>query len=258
MKTKMLLGVALGTLVAAAVPASAQTVVRDAARVPGAVVGTAASVPGAVVQGVAAPFAEEGTESLRDFRAEALRSDAYEIGSGRMALERSRDPKVRTHARAMIRDHQATTNALLPEGTSLNASGNVISDRTENGPFGTFGEILSAPLTLPVDLVGRTIEGRDLIDNEPGTPGRRVALDPRRQAKLASLSQARGRDFNATYAKQQVESHREAVALYQGYAQNGLDETGRTFAGQVLPVLQQHYTNAVQLDDRYANTEPAF
>ena len=265
MKKQMLLGVALCTLMAASLPAAAQTLFDDAVEAPGqaigaagAVAGTAAAVPGAVLGGVVSPVAGQGTESLREFRAEALRGDAYEIESSRMALDRSRDPKVRAQARALIRDHQATTNALLPEGTSLNAAGNVIADRSENGAFGQFGEILTAPLTLPVNLVGRTLEGRDLIDAEPGTPGRRVAIDPRRQQWLGNLAATRGRNFNATYAKQQVQSHREQVALYQGYAQNGLDETGRIYATQVLPTLQQHYTSAVQLDDRYANSEPAF
>lgn len=197
------------------------------------------------------------SESTMAFRAEALRTDAFEIESSRVALQRSRDPRVRAHARATIEDHQATTAALLPEGYSLNAAGNVVADE-QGGAFGSIGGILSAPFTVPVNVVGRTLEGKSLIDNEPGVPGKRVALDPERQQMLVELDRSRGRNFNATYASQQVVSHRKAVALYSGYAQNGDLDQGRAFANQALPSLQQHLYQSERLDERYGNTEPAF
>lgn len=212
---------------------------------------------GAPALAQAFPGLAPASSSLQTFRAEALRSDAYEIESSRMALQRSRDPRVRTFARQMIRDHETTTRSLLPEGTSLNAGGNVVSDK-EGGPFDSPIALLTAPLTIPVNFVGRTFEGRSLIDNEPSTPGRRVALDPRRQEMLAQLDATRGRTFNATYARQQSMAHRETVALYEGFAREGADETGRTFAGQVLPSLQRHLGHAQDLDERYAAGTPAF
>lgn len=195
--------------------------------------------------------------STMAFRAEALRTDAFEIESSRVALQRSRDPRVRAYARQTIEDHQATTDALLPEGYSLNVAGNVVADE-KGGQFGSIGGILSAPFTVPVNILGRTFEGKSLIDNEPGTPGKRVALDPERQQMLVQLDQSRGRGFNSTYSSQQAVAHRKAVALYTGYAQNGDLEQGRAFANQALPTLQQHLYQAERLDERYGNTEPAF
>lgn len=198
------------------------------------------------------------SENTQSFRAEALRSDAYEIESARIALQRTRDPRVRSYARETIRDHQATTDALLPTGYSLNATGNVVSD-AKNGPFDSPLGFVTAPLTVPVNLLGRTLGGESLVDNEPGVPGKRVALDPRRQDMLNQLSATpNGRGFKQTYTMQQVRAHQEAVALYAGYAQNGDDEAGRTFATQALPTLQHHLGQAQRLDERYGMSEAAF
>src|SRR3954470_19417919 len=67
----------------------------------------------AAAQGVAfapapllVPMTSEG------FRAMALQSDSFEISSSQLALQRSRNPAVRSFARRMIRDHSRTSQAL--------------------------------------------------------------------------------------------------------------------------------------------------
>jgi predicted outer membrane protein len=220
-------------------------------------VALAAASPASAQQLLPFPGLADPAESTMAFRAEALRSDAYEIDASRMALQKSNDPRVRAHARQLIAEHQRTTDALLPPGTSLNAAGNVVRDGEDN-PFASPIGILTAPLTVPVNIVGRTFEGRPLIDNDPATPGRRVALDPRRQQMLSRLEQTPpGRRFNAVFANQQVSSHREAVNLYKSYAENGNDPEAVTFAKQVLPRLEDHYAMATRLQERYAGDEPA-
>jgi putative membrane protein len=60
------------------------------------------------------PMTSEG------FRAMALQSDAFEISSSQLALQRSRNPAVRSFARRMIRDHSRTSQALgVPAGTAV-------------------------------------------------------------------------------------------------------------------------------------------
>src|SRR6478609_8199087 len=87
------------------------------------------------------------------FRAEALRSDATSIEASRIALERSRNPHVRNYANRILVERQATTRALLPEGTSLTASWRVVSDqqgiptRLDN-PIG----VVLAPVTLAANI----------------------------------------------------------------------------------------------------------
>ena len=232
MKTSTAIGVAALGLVAAASPASAQSLF---------------------------PFFDAGpaTESTMAFRTEALRSDAYEIESSRIALQRSRDPRIRRYAHEVINGHQKTTDALLPPGTSLNAAGNVVSDNA-GGPFGSPLGILTAPLTVPVNAVGGLLSGQGIVNNNPGRPGQRVALDPRRQAQLAQLQSVPRNQFKAAYTTQQVQSHQEAVALYSGYAQNGDLPEGRIFATQALPTLQGHLAHAADLAERYVEGAPAF
>ncbi len=53
-----------------------------------------------------APMTSEG------FRVMALQSDAFEVSSSQLALERSRNPAIRSFARQMIQDHSRTTQAL--------------------------------------------------------------------------------------------------------------------------------------------------
>ena len=205
------------------------------------------------------PFFDAGpaTESTMTFRTEALRSDAYEIESSRIALQRTRDPRVRNYARHVIADRQKTTDALLPAGYSLNVAGNVVRDE-QGGPFTSPLGILTAPLTIPVNFAGRVLSGESLIDNKPGTPGQRVALDPRRQAKLQELNTVPRRGFKATYASQQADAQSETVALYRGYAAGGSLPEGRVFASQALPTLEIGLAHASDLADRYAVGTPSF
>ena len=54
------------------------------------------------------------------FRAMALQSDAFEIASSQLALQRSRSPAIRSFARQMIRDHSMTSQALgVPAGSAV-------------------------------------------------------------------------------------------------------------------------------------------
>src|SRR3954470_22159572 len=67
----------------------------------------------AAAQGVVmAPAPMLAPTTSEGFRAMALQSDAFEISSSQLALERSRNPAVRSFARQMIQDHSMTTQAL--------------------------------------------------------------------------------------------------------------------------------------------------
>src|SRR5215212_8599624 len=62
-----------------------------------------APAPGAVAPApLLVPMTAEG------FRAMALQSDAFEISSSQLALQRSRNPAVRSFARQMVQDHSMT------------------------------------------------------------------------------------------------------------------------------------------------------
>ena len=178
------------------------------------------------------------------FRAEALRGDAYSIEASRMALARSNNPKVRAQADRVITNRQATTDALLPPGTSLTEGGIVVADAGRGSIDSPFG-LIAAPLTIVGGVVG-TVTG--VVDAKPSEPGKRVALDPVRQKRLAELSSTRGRTFDRTYAGQQAASDAETLRLYQAYSRTGDSAQGRIFARQATPMLQDELDGSARLD----------
>lgn len=187
------------------------------------------------------------------FRAEALRSDAYSIEASRIALARSNNPGVRAQADRVITNRQATTDALLPPGTSLTQGGIVVADAGRGSVDSPLG-LITAPLTIAGGIVGG-ITG--VVDNRPSEPGKRVALDPARQKKLADLNATRGRAFDRTYAGQQTASDAETLGLYKAYAQTGDSAQGRQFARQATPLLQDELDHSARLYDLTSEADDA-
>jgi predicted outer membrane protein len=191
------------------------------------------------------------------FRAEALRSDAASIEASRIALERSRNPNVRAYANRVLVERKATTDALLPAGTSLSRGGTVVSDnqgiQTDlSNPLG----VVLAPVTLAANLgttiVGGTLGAVGLVDNSPTEPGRRVALGERGQARLAQLQNApTGRAFDRTYVDQQARSDANTLALYNNYAKTGENAQGRQFANEALPYIAEEHAQSSILASRF-------
>lgn len=191
------------------------------------------------------------------FRAAALRSDAVSIESSRIALERSRNPRVRAYAEHVLVDRKATTEALLPEGTSLSSGGTVVSDRQgiETRFDNPVGVILS-PVTIAANIgttvVGGVLGGVGLIDNSPTEPGRRVAIGPEGQGRIERLKAApTARAFDRTYVRQQARSDERTLGLYEAYSRNGDTEAGRRFASQALPYIAEEHGHSAVLANRF-------
>jgi putative membrane protein len=72
-------------------------------------------------------------------------------------------------------------------------------------------------------------------------------VDARHQQLLAQLQQAPAGSFDATYVQQQVQAHREAVQLFEQYAQSGDDEELKEWAEDTVPTLREHLQEAQQL-----------
>lgn len=66
-------------------------------------------------------------------------------------------------------------------------------------------------------------------------------LDAEHQGMIDRLKAARGEAFDREYMSQQMTAHRKALALHQGYAQNGENTELKGFAAQVIPVIQKHH-----------------
>ena len=69
---------------------------------------------------------------------------------------------------------------------------------------------------------------------------------------LEKLNKAQpGKDFDKEYTKDQVKAHKEAVSLFDNAARNSKDPDIRAFAAKVLPSLEQHGTQAKELEKSY-------
>lgn len=73
------------------------------------------------------------------------------------------------------------------------------------------------------------------------------ALDQAHQKKIDQLKSASGAVFMKTFKSQQVQGHKEAVALFQAYAKNGDNADLKQWAQTTTPKLQTHLKHAESL-----------
>jgi putative membrane protein len=75
--------------------------------------------------------------TVEGFRAMALQSDAFEIASSQLALQRSRSPAIRSFARQMVQDHTMTSQALgVPAGSAVALDARHASMLNQLAPLG--------------------------------------------------------------------------------------------------------------------------
>lgn len=72
-------------------------------------------------------------------------------------------------------------------------------------------------------------------------------LDAKHKDMVQKLQSASQGQFNQLYRTQQLQAHKEAIQLFQQYAQNGDNAQLRQFAEKTLPKLKQHQQMAQDL-----------
>jgi len=72
-------------------------------------------------------------------------------------------------------------------------------------------------------------------------------VDDRRQAMLDELRGAKAVDFDGRYIAQQIDAHKEALILMQGYAKNGDTPSIKKLAARTAPVVQTHLNMAEKI-----------
>jgi putative membrane protein len=77
-----------------------------------------------------------------------------------------------------------------------------------------------------------------------------TTLDAKHQAMVTKFQAMSGAAFDRAYAKQMVQDHRKAVALFQKEADRGTDADLKAFASQTLPTLRGHLSMAQALNTR--------
>jgi putative membrane protein len=80
------------------------------------------------------------------------------------------------------------------------------------------------------------------------TPAIPTSLDDSSQKKLGKLRDAKTDDFSSDYDSMQLSAHKDAVSLFERYAQGGDNAKLKDWAGKTLPALQHHLQMAEQMD----------
>ena len=73
-------------------------------------------------------------------------------------------------------------------------------------------------------------------------------LDSAHQEKLDKLEGLHGMDFSKQYRRDQIEAHKDAVSLFERYADGGDNPALKDWAGKTLPALRRHLEMAEQLE----------
>ena len=75
-----------------------------------------------------------------------------------------------------------------------------------------------------------------------------TALDSSHQSKLDKLKAANDRDFGSEFNSMQVSAHKDAVDLFERYANGGDNRDLKDWAGKTLPAHKHHLEMAQDLD----------
>jgi putative membrane protein len=77
-----------------------------------------------------------------------------------------------------------------------------------------------------------------------------TVLDSSHQSKLDKLKGKTGDDFVSEFNSMQVSAHKDAVSLFERYAEGGDNAELKAWAGKTLPALRHHLEMAQQLDKK--------
>lgn len=138
--------------------------------------------------------------SAADFANQAAASDAYEIESSQLALEKSKDEKLRSLAQMLVTDHRKST----------------------------------------ADLKAAAAKA-----DPPVTPA--PAMNEEQTSNIAALRAASEADFDRLYSSQQVTAHEKALALLEGYAAGGTEDSLKQFASKTSVPVRAHLEKAREL-----------
>jgi putative membrane protein len=77
-----------------------------------------------------------------------------------------------------------------------------------------------------------------------------TALDSSHQSKLDKLKGMNGEDFVSEFSNMQISAHKDAVDLFERYANGGDNADLKAWAGKTLSALRHHLEMAQQLDKK--------
>ncbi|PVE23073.1 DUF305 domain-containing protein [Microvirga sp. KLBC 81] len=212
-------------------------------------------VPVALLASISAPAFAQTVMDSQSYRMMAAQSDAFEIASSQLALQRSRNPTVRRFAQEMIQAHAQTSQALNGGRPVYTASGEFIAGSLGGTLAGAgIGALIGGPVGAAVGAgvgaaAGTTAGAAAEVQSTGSiTPVRiGVPLSPEKTAMLNQLASTSGAQFDRLYGQYQRMGHQEALALHANYAQAGGDPSLRQFAASVVPHIEQHMADTRRL-----------
>lgn len=124
------------------------------------------------------------------------------------------------------------------------AAGRLAATRARSADVKAFAQMMVAAHTkTSAELKAILATGK--VDAKPPT-----VLDSRRQGMLDNLKGASAAEFDHRYMVQQVAAHREARALFEGYAKDGDHAAVKAFAGKTAPAIRTHLSHAEDLNKK--------
>lgn len=122
------------------------------------------------------------------------------------------------------------------------ASSQLAADQSENPAVKEFAQQMITDHTqVGDDLTAALTSAGEDETAIPDTP------DPKHRKVMDRLNAASGENFDRLYIQEQIRAHREAVALFQNYANKGDNASLKAFANHTLPSLKQHLQQVQKL-----------
>jgi putative membrane protein len=122
------------------------------------------------------------------------------------------------------------------------AAGKLAAERARSPELKAFANRMVAAHTKTTATLKGILAGNRIDVTPP------AALDDRRQGMLDNLKGASAADFDHRYIVQQVAAHREARALFEGYAKDGDNAAVKDFAAKTAPDIRMHLSMAEDLN----------
>ena len=120
-------------------------------------------------------------------------------------------------------------------------AGKVATDKGQSDAVKQFGQQMVDAHTKTTDELMGIVKSKNIKVDVP------TKLDSEHQKLIDDLNSASAKDFDKTYASQQVDAHQNAVKLFKKYAENGDDPDVKQFAAKTLPAIEHHLDEAKKL-----------
>ena len=118
------------------------------------------------------------------------------------------------------------------------AAAKIAKERTSNADVKAFATKMIAAHTATSDKLKALLISEKTGITPPAT------LDDRHQGLIDELRGAKDADFDGRYIAQQVDAHKEALILMNGYAKDGDVTAIKKFAAKTAPAVQSHLNMA--------------